>query len=204
MASIEKRASKAGGVRYVARFRVNGRTDERWFSTLAAARSYKTRIEAEAQDGVLIDPRAGAQSLDRYFNGWVADRLVKGRPLAASTRLGCEGVYRRNIGARLGARQLRTLRPETIRTWHSEVTAAAGHDQAAKSYRLLRAVLATAEADELIRQNPCRIRGGGGENRAERPMLATSLVLDLDHSSRVVGVWLAPKPDSSAEPEYRR
>lgn len=76
MASIEKRASKAGGVRYVARFRVNGRTDERWFSTLAAARSYETRIEAEAQDEVLIDPRAGAQSLDHYFNGWVADRLV--------------------------------------------------------------------------------------------------------------------------------
>jgi integrase len=40
-------------------------------------------------------------------------------------------------------------------------------------------VLATAEADELIRQNPCRIRGGGQENASERPMVATSLVLEL-------------------------
>ncbi len=56
---------------------------------------------------------------------------------------------------------------------------AASADQAAKSYRLLRAVLATAEADELIRQNPCRIRGAGEEHAEERPMVSTALVLDL-------------------------
>jgi len=92
---------------------------------------------------------------------------------------GYERLYRRNIASRLGSRQLRALRPETVRMWHAQVTAAAGADQAAKSYRLLRAVLATAEADELIRQNPCRIRGGGQENAEERPMVPTSLVLEL-------------------------
>ncbi len=40
-------------------------------------------------------------------------------------------------------------------------------------------MLATAVADGLIRQNPCRIRGAGQEHAAERPMVETSLVLDL-------------------------
>ena len=33
---------------------------------------------------------------------------------------------------------------------------------AAKAYRLLKSILATATDDELIRRNPCRIRGAGG------------------------------------------
>lgn len=179
MASIEVRTTKAGGHRYVVRYRVNGRTAERSFKRRSDAQAMKVRVEADALDGMVIDPRAGARTLDSYVGDWLASRLVKGRPLTPATRIGYELLYKRNIAARLGGRQLRSLRPETIRNWHSEVTAAAGADQAAKAYRLLRAVLATAEADELIRQNPCRIRGGGQENAAERPMVATSLVLDL-------------------------
>ena len=179
MASIKKTTTKTGEARYRVRFRANGRTVERWFTTLERARREKTRVEAEAQDGTLLDPRAGARTLEAYFGPWLASRLVKGRPLTPATRTGYERLYRRNIAPRIGARQLRTLRPESIRSWHAEVAKVAGQDQAAKSYRLLRAVLATAEADELIRQNPCRIRGGGQENTPERPMVPTSLVLEL-------------------------
>lgn len=179
MASIKKTTTKTGDARYRVRFRTNGRTAERWFPTLAAARAYKTTIEAEAQDGIVVDPRAGARTLDDYFAALLEGRLVKGRPLTPSTRTGYQRLYRRNIAGALGGRALRTLRPETILTWHAEVATGAGHDQAAKSYRLLRAVLATAEADELIRQNPCRIRGAGQEHATERPMVATSLVLEL-------------------------
>lgn len=179
MASITKTTTKAGEVRYRVRWRANGRLTELWRPTLAAARVEKVRIEGEALDGTSIDPRAGTRVLDTYVESWLATRLVKGRPLTPATRIGYQRLYGRNISQRLGGRQLRTLRPETIRAWHSEVTEAAGADQAAKSYRLLRAVLATAEADELIRQNPCKIRGGGQENADERPMVATSLVLEL-------------------------
>ncbi|HEX2041536.1 MAG TPA: tyrosine-type recombinase/integrase [Acidimicrobiales bacterium] len=179
MASIEKRTTKAGEDRFLVRFRVDGRTVEKPFKTSKAAKEYRARVEADALDGILLDPRAGARTLNDYFASWLASRLVKGRPLTPSTRVGYERLYRRNIGPRLGGRPLRTIRPETVRTWHADVSAAAGRDQAAKSYRLLRAVLATAEADELIRQNPCRVRGGGQENTAERPLVATSLVLDL-------------------------
>jgi integrase len=179
MASIQKTTTKAGEARYRVRYRVDGRAVELWRPTLEAARAEKVPIEVDAQEGVAIDPRAGARTFDDYFASWLSARLVKGRPLTPATRVGYERLYRRNVGPRLGGRQLRTIRPETVRTWHADITAAAGPDQAAKSYRLLRAVLATAEADELIRHNPCRVRGGGQENTAERPMVATSLVLEL-------------------------
>ena len=179
MASIEKRQTKSGEDRFILRYRVNGKTAEKPFKRRSDAHAMKVRLEAEALDGSVIDPRAGARTLDVYVASWLSTRLVKGRPLTPATRIGYQRLYRRNIAARLGDRQLRTLRPETVRTWHAELTAAAGADQAAKSYRLLRAVLATAETDELIRQNPCRIRGGGQENAEERPMVPTSLVLEL-------------------------
>lgn len=179
MASIKKTTTAAGQVRYRVRWRVEGRLVERWHRTLDAARAEKARAEADTFDGVAVDPRSGARGLNEYFATWLPSRLVKGRPLAPATRVGYERLWSRAIAPTIGKRQLRAIKPETVRDWHSELVKSRGQDQAAKAYRLLRAVLATAEADDLIRLNPCRIRGAGQENAAERPMVATSLVLAL-------------------------
>jgi integrase len=179
MAHIKKTLTKKAEPRFRVRYRANGRPVERWFPTITAAKAHKTRVEADTLDGAVFDPRAGSGTLDAYFEGWLRDRLVKGRPLSPTTRYGYTKLWRRNIARRIGRRPLRTLRADVVRSWYAEVVADAGADQAAKSYRLLRAVLATAEADDLIRQNPCKVRGGGQENAAERPMVPTSLVLDL-------------------------
>jgi integrase len=45
-----------------------------------------------------------------------------------------------------------------------------GEVTVAKCYRFLRAVLNTAVDDEMIRRNPCRIKGAGGESSRERPV----------------------------------
>ncbi len=179
MASITRTTTKDGTARYRVRWRVDGRTVEKWASTLASARALKTQAESDALGGVSLDPKAGARVLNDYFAGWITTRLVKGRALSPSTRIGYERLWRRTIQPSIGRNQLRALRPETVRSWHGDLTTRAGNDQAAKAYRLLRAVLTTAETDELIRANPCRIRGGGQEHHGERPMVATSLVLDL-------------------------
>jgi len=51
---------------------------------------------------------------------------------------------------------------------------------AAKAYRLLRAILATAvEDDRILPRNPCRIRGAGSEHPAERPVLTVAQVFQL-------------------------
>lgn len=59
------------------------------------------------------------------------------------------------------------------------VVESAGNDQAAKSYRVLRAVLNTAVADELLVRNPCKVRGAGQWEAPERPFVPTEMVLRL-------------------------
>lgn len=54
-----------------------------------------------------------------------------------------------------------------------------GPSTVSKAYRLLRSVLNTAADDELIRRNPCRIKGAGVEHPAERPVLTLEQVLRL-------------------------
>lgn len=179
MASIQKRKTKTGEVRYRVMWRVDGRLVEERFSTYAAARAKKREIEAMELDGRTTDPAAGARALNEYFDEWLQSRLVRGRPLRPGTRYGYQQLWKRTIRETIGTKQLRDLRPEGVRSWHSAALADAGHAQAAKAYRLLRAVLATAETDELIRSNPCRIRGAGQEHAPERPLPPTELVLTL-------------------------
>lgn len=125
------------------------------------------------------DVDVGLCGAERLLRDVVARAPGEGSPADLRDPHRVPGLWRRNIADTIGTRQLRAIRPDTVREWHAAVAEAAGQDQAAKSYRLLRAVLATAEADELIRSNPCRIRGAGRERAAQRPMVPTSLVLEL-------------------------
>jgi integrase len=67
---------------------------------------------------------------------------------------------------------IRRWRKKLLDSGVSEVTAA-------KAYRLLKAILNTAVDDGLIKRNPCRIRGAGQEDSAERPVLAVAEVYAL-------------------------
>lgn len=91
-------------------------------------------------------------------------------------------MLRRNIDASIGHYALAEITPSVVRDWYSRVSVDGGRDQAAKSYRLLRAILNTAVDDELIVRNPCRIRGGGAERADERPMIDAALVFKLADS----------------------
>jgi integrase len=56
---------------------------------------------------------------------------------------------------------------------------ATGETTVAKAYRLLKAILQTAVDDELIRRNPCRIKGAGQESAPERPVATIDQVYAL-------------------------
>jgi hypothetical protein len=49
----------------------------------------------------------------------------------------------------------------------------------AKAYRLLHSIMATAADDGLIRRNPCRIKGAGREDSAERPIVPAAGLVEL-------------------------
>lgn len=179
MASMKKVGERDGVNVYRLQWRVNGKLREKWIRGEAAAKAQKAEVEKDTADGVARDPRAGARVLNDYFETWLGSRLVKGRPLRQSTRDGYERLWARTIKPTLGARKLNAVRPEAVREWHGAVAASASQDQAAKAYRLLHAVFATAEADDLIRANPCRIKGAGQEQHDERPLVETDAVYEL-------------------------
>lgn len=76
---------------------------------------------------------------------------------------------RNHIGPTLGDVPIGDLTPPRIRTWRAERLKVAGASTVAKAYSFLRAVLNTAADDELIRRNPCRIKGAGQIETPERP-----------------------------------
>jgi integrase len=179
MASISKRLTATGDARYDVRYRAGGRAVEETFKRRQDAENRVRQIEAERLTGPVADPRRGREKLAAFGARWLEARTSQGKPLAPKTKQGYLGLLRRNIEPTLGGYAIADVTPSVVRDWYSKVSVAAGRDQAAKSYRLLRAILNTAVDDELITRNPCRIRGGGTEHADERPMIDAELVFRL-------------------------
>ena len=113
--------------------------------------------------------------------GDCAARWIRERRLQPRTRELYESQLRNHIVPYLGARALDKISPQIVRTWRqSLLDDGRSPIVAAKSYRLLRAVLNTAvNEDRLVSENPCRIRGFDREESAERPVGSISSVVRL-------------------------
>jgi integrase len=179
MASIRTRVMADGGKRFYVRYRVHGRPIEEACKTATAAENLKRRVEGNELAGTITDPRAGDVTFKEYAELWLEVRLVRGRPLSPMTKRGYDGLLRRHLLPTFGKAKLRRISAEQVRKWFADTSKASSTDQAAKAYRLLRAIMATAVEDDRVGRNPCRIRGAGTERAVERPMVATSVVLDL-------------------------
>ncbi|WP_432252765.1 tyrosine-type recombinase/integrase [Streptomyces sp. HNM1019] len=141
------------------------------FDTKKDAEVWLSQVEADLTRGDWQDPDAGAVNFEEYALRW-----VKERGLAPTT----DELYRRLLRLHLlptfRGRDLDEITPPRIRTWRAERLETVGETTVAKSYRLLKAILETAVEDELIRRNPCRIRGAGKESAGERPIATVEQV----------------------------
>lgn len=168
--------------RWQARYRdPNGRLQTRMFATKGDATRFLAGVRADIDRGEWFDPNAGRQLLSDYAPGWIKTRRVRGRPLAPRTVELYEWLLGKHILPRIGDRQLRQLTPAVIREWHAGMTSPTGPGAvtAAKCYRLLHAILASAVAEEEIARNPCAIPGAGEESSPERPVATVPQVLAL-------------------------
>ena len=75
---------------------------------------------------------------------------------------------------------LRDITPSVVRGWHGRL-GPRYPTQRAQAYALLRAILNTAVADEILPSNPCRIRGAGMARRSR-----TIVPASLDELAAVV------------------
>jgi integrase len=123
------------------------------------------------QRGLWSDPTSGDSTLRDYAQAWLAERRVRGHPLAPRTL----DTYRHSLDMWilpfLGDTALRAITPAVVRRWHAEVAASTGTTATRQAYALLRAILNTAVADDAIARNPCRIRGAGQSRTPERPLI---------------------------------
>jgi len=175
MAWIRKRKTSTGDVRYDVGYRVpDGRVRRETFRRSEDARRFAANVETELQRGAWIDPRLGQVTLREYATGWLDLRPA---PLRQRTRENYEGILERHIFPTLGSVELGKITPSLIRHWHGRLTGAAA--TRAKTYRLLRSILATAVDDELLARNPCHIDGAGVERAAERPSASIEQVCAL-------------------------
>lgn len=174
MASIVKREGPRG-IRYDVRYRtLAGQARTETFRTRREADRRAQAVETDKHRGAFVDPRLARVTFETYATDWLRTR-PKLRP---RTRETYESQLA-HVYPTLGAVELGKISPSAVRAWHADLSTKLGPATVAKCYRILRAILATAVADELITRNPCKIDGAGVEHAAERPTATVAQVWQL-------------------------
>lgn len=113
-------------------------------------------------------------TLDEYARRWLDTRDLRPRTLQ---------LYRylldRRIVPTFGGAPLDRITIDAVGDWHHRITVDVSAMQAAKAYRLLRAILNTAVDGGMLDRSPCRIPGAGRERSPERPLAQPAEILDL-------------------------
>lgn len=112
-----------------------------------------------------------SRTLSVYAGQWLAARVTSaGAALRPSTQAGYRNSLDVHVLPRFGALPLDEITTAAVRQWRGQFSAS-GHDAAgAKAYGLLKAILQTAEDDEIILRNPCRLRGLVTRQRTANPL----------------------------------
>jgi integrase len=158
-----------------------GQVRTKTFATKADGTRFLALIRADLERGDWFDPAAGGLLLAEYAEQWVEHRKVRGRPLAPRTRELYRWLLRKHVVPHLGDVELRRLTDEVVRRWHRAliVPSGPGAITAAKAYRLLHAICASAVDEHHIGRNPCAIRGAASESSPERPVIGIPFVFAL-------------------------
>ncbi|MFF8716426.1 tyrosine-type recombinase/integrase [Streptomyces sp. NPDC015184] len=148
------------------------RSAEQTYATKTDAEVALTHIEADISRGQWEDPDKGAVSFTEYADAWLRDRK-----LADRSRERNEAVIRLHITPTFGSGSLADVTTSRVRAWRGRLLAAGvGEPTVVKAYQVLRAIMNTAVDDELIRRNPCRIKGADRYDVPERPVLTVAEV----------------------------
>ncbi|MEU3303368.1 tyrosine-type recombinase/integrase [Streptomyces sp. NPDC006678] len=143
------------------------RSAEQTYASKTDAEVALTHIEADISRGQWEDPDKGAVPFSEYADAWLRDRK-----LADRSRERNEAVIRLHIKPTSGAGTLADVTTSRVRAWRGNLLAAGvGEPTVVKAYQILRAMMSTAVDDELIRRNPCRVKGADRYDVPERPVL---------------------------------
>ena len=151
-----------------------------------APKTFDAKVDAEAWltdrrreiDRELWSPASGQEErpsapFGEYAEGWLKQRGIKDR-----TREHYRKLLDNHILPTFADVELRDIAPEAVRRWYA-TTAVGTPTMRAHSYSLLRAIMHTAVADDLIDSNPCRISGASTARRVHKIRPATLSELEV-------------------------
>ncbi|MFJ2722443.1 tyrosine-type recombinase/integrase [Streptomyces sp. NPDC087437] len=145
------------------------------FRTKRDADEWLADKQTEMRRGDWHDPDAGKVPFGVYAAAWVQER-----ELTARTRQLYESLLRLHLEPAFGGVNVAEISPPFVRRWRADkLTAGTGPTTVAKAYALLRAILVTAVSDQMIRRNPCQIKGASTVHTPERPTATVQEVYDL-------------------------
>src|ERR1700730_2867653 len=146
-----------------------GRTPEGRALTFDArqdADAYLSRVDTSIQAGKWASPdapRAAAPvTLSAYAAAWLG-----GRDLSPSARLLYSNVLQ-HVPPALGGHAVPATPRAPAPKWQARLRGETGPTMRAHAYSLLRTIMNTALADDVIPANPCRVRGAGSVKRARQ------------------------------------
>jgi len=141
------------------------------FASKAEAERWLASAQVDQARGAWVDPRAGEVTLRDYATQWVSQHTG----LRETSRSEYRYLLDHYICPPLGDVPIGRLTPSAVRAWHAELHSR-HPSTASAAYRLLRAILNTAVADERIVRNPCQVRGAGSAASPERPVASVAEV----------------------------
>ncbi|WP_139058269.1 tyrosine-type recombinase/integrase [Streptomyces prasinopilosus] len=105
---------------------------------------------------------------------------IEERELTSATRQLYGSLLRHHLVPAFGAVDVADISPQLVRRRRAgKLASGTGPTTVAKAYALLRAILGTAVADQMIRRNPCTIKGAGVVHTPERPTATVQEVYDV-------------------------
>jgi integrase len=146
------------------------------FAHKVDASKWLALTQAELLNGGWTDPEAGRVPFLAYAAAWIDERPG----LRPKTIQLYRYLLRTHLQDGFGSATVAGITEPEVRRWRADMLSAGVTPvTAAKAYRLLKSILATAVDDGLIRRNPCRIKGASVEQSPERPLLTVSQVYAL-------------------------
>jgi integrase len=118
-------------------------------------------------------PKAVPVTLHKYADAWLGHRDLEDR-----TREHYHQILRDHVYPTFGAVPVSGITSAEVRTWHAGLGKRTGPTARAHAYGLLRTILNTAVADDLVLANPCRVRGAGQTKRVKKIVPASLAELE--------------------------
>jgi excisionase family DNA binding protein len=152
------------------------RSAQMTFDSKRSAEQWLTLMEGRILRGEWQPPEQSKIIFGHYATHWVADRRLEPRSRELYAML-----LRLHIMPWFNDVALDRITPPIVRLWRTDLLRQGRSEStAAKSYRLLRAILNTAVKDDrLLRENPCRMRRFDKEPTSERPTASVDQVWRL-------------------------